>query len=57
MVLGTNIKQVTACFQISTFEEKLLKKCIKNKLFHSLSGDGIEKRRMNKAIIMQVQRH
>lgn len=29
MVLGTNIKQVTACFQISTFEEKLLKNALK----------------------------
>lgn len=33
MVLGTNRKRVTACFKISTFEVKLLKKCIENKLF------------------------
>lgn len=43
MVLGTNIKQVTACFQISTFEEKLLKNALKTSSgIHSLSGDGIK---------------
>lgn len=44
MVLGTNIKQVTACFQISTFEEKLLKNALKTSCsgIHSLSGDGIK---------------
>lgn len=44
MVLGTNIKQVTACFQISTFEEKLLKNALKTSCsgIHSFSGDGIK---------------
>lgn len=44
MVLGTDIKQVTACFQISTFEEKLLKNALKTSCsgIHSLSGGGIK---------------
>lgn len=44
MVLGTNIKQVTACFQISAFEEKLLKNALKTSCsgIHSFSEDGIK---------------
>lgn len=45
MVLGTNIKHVTAYFQISTFEEKLFKKNVLKTScsgIHSLSGDGIK---------------
>lgn len=44
-VLSTNIKHVTACFHISTFEKSYLKSTLKTEVvqcIHSLSRDGIK---------------